>query len=122
LAQTWGAAASLDSGIAALDGNICVRLIGTKQLYFWTDDQPRCMLGVLLQTQHSTAVGIVYTPAAYRGRGHAATAIAAFNELARERGIDNRFLFINPDKPAAVALSAKLRCETIQDTVDIDWR
>jgi hypothetical protein len=122
LAQSWGAAASIDSGIAALDGGMCQQLLGAKLLYFWVDDQPRCMIGLLRETGDSAAVGIVYTPAAYRGRGHAATAIAAFNELARERGIDNRFLFINPDKPAAVALSAKLRCETIQDTVDIDWR
>ena len=30
LAQSWGAAASLDSGIAALDGNLCVELIRAK--------------------------------------------------------------------------------------------
>jgi hypothetical protein len=34
LAQSWGAAASIDSGIAALDGNMCVQLLGAKLLYF----------------------------------------------------------------------------------------
>ena len=51
LAQSWGAAASIDSGIAALDGQMCLQLLAAKLLYFWADDQPRCMLGLLRETR-----------------------------------------------------------------------
>src|SRR5688572_30542632 len=34
LAQSWGAAASIDSGITALDGGMCMQLLAAKMLYF----------------------------------------------------------------------------------------
>jgi len=120
LAQSWGAAASIDSGIATLDGGVCVQLLGAKLLYFWADDQPRCMLGLLRETPQSAAVGIVYTPAAFRGQGYATTALGALNELLVERGVTNRFLYIDPSKDGALALARKLGCGVLQDTLDID--
>jgi predicted GNAT family acetyltransferase len=121
LAQSWGAAASIDSGIAALDGRACAGLLGAKQLYFWVDDQPRCMIGILRQTSHSVAIGIVYTPAAFRGKGYAAAALGALDALLEERGIANRFLYLNPASESAQALARKLGCRLVQDAVDIDW-
>src|SRR5690606_2517132 len=94
LAQSWGAAASLDSGIDAFGGDLCVQLVAAKRLYFFVDDQPRCMLGVLRETARSVAVGIVYTPAAFRGRGYASAAFAALHELLDERGVGQRYLYI----------------------------
>jgi len=120
-AQTWGAAASLDSGVAALDGNLCVQLIRSKQLYFWVvDGQARCMIGLLRETRDSLAVGIVYTPAAFRGEGHATRALAALNRLLDERGVKNRYLWIDPQSDAAQALAAKLGCRFVYDSLDID--
>jgi GNAT superfamily N-acetyltransferase len=120
LAQSWGAAASIDSGIAALDGRVCVQLLGAKLLYFWVDDQPRCMLGLLRETRDSAAVGIVYTPAAYRGQGYATAALGALNDLLDERGVKHRFLYIDPSKDAGQALARKLGCGYVQDTLDIN--
>jgi len=120
LAQSWGAAASIDSGIAALDGRVCVQLLGAKLLYFWVDDQPRCMLGLLRETRESAAVGIVYTPAAYRGQGYATAALGALNDLLDERGVKHRFLYIDPSKDAGQALARKLGCGYVQDTLDIN--
>lgn len=121
LAQSWGAAASIDSGIAALDGRVCVGLLGAKQLYFWVDDQPRCMVGIVRQTPQSVAVGLVYTPAAFRGQGHATAALGALGALLDERGVANRFLCINPASDGAQALARKLGCRLVQNAVDIDW-
>jgi GNAT superfamily N-acetyltransferase len=120
LAQSWGAAASIDSGIAALDGRVCVQLLSAKLLYFWVDDQPRCMLGLLRETRESAAVGIVYTPAAYRGQGYATAALGALNDLLDERGVKHRFLYIDPSKDAGQALARKLGCGHVQDTLDIN--
>ncbi|HUQ50730.1 MAG TPA: GNAT family N-acetyltransferase [Gammaproteobacteria bacterium] len=119
-AQSWGSAASIDSGIAALDGRLCLQLLGAKMLYFWEDDQPRCMLGLLRETPDSVAVGIVYTPAAFRGEGHATAAIRALSRLLDERGVKNRYLWIDPKSDAANALAAKLGCGFVYDSLDID--
>ena len=87
LAQSWGAAASIDSGIAALDGGVCLQLLAAKLLYFWADDQPRCMIGLLRETRASVAVGIVYTPAAFRGQGYGTAALGGLNRLLDERRV-----------------------------------
>jgi hypothetical protein len=120
LAQSWGAAASIDSGIAALDGRLCAQLIGAKLLYFWEDTQPRSMIGLLRETRSSAAVGIVYTPAAFRGHGHATAALAALCDLLDERGATNRYLWIDPHSDAAQALARKLGCRLVHDSLDID--
>ena len=121
LAQTWGAAASLDSGVAALDGNLCVQLLRSKLLYFWVvDGQARCMIGLLRETRDSLSVGIVYTPAAFRGQGHGTAAFTALNRLLDERGVKNRYLWVDPQSDAAQALAAKLGCRFVYDSLDID--
>jgi hypothetical protein len=120
LAQSWGAAASIDSGIAALDGNLCTQLLRAKLLYFWADDEPRCMIGLLRETRDSVAVGIVYTPAAFRGLGYGTTALDALNRLLDERGVKNRYLWIDPASDGAQALAAKMGCRFVYDSLDID--
>lgn len=121
LAQSWGAAVSIDSGIAALDGRVCAQLLGAKMLYFWVDDQPRCMIGLLRETPRSAAVGIVYTPAAFRGQGYATTALTALAALLEERGVTRKFLYIDPASDGAQALARSLGCRFVQDAVDIGW-
>lgn len=122
LAQSWGAAASLDSGIEAFGSTLCVQLVGAKRLYFFVDDQPRCMLGVLRETRSAAAVGIVYTPAAFRGKGYATAAVAALHELLDERGIEKRYLYIDPNSAEAQGLASKLGATLVQDAVDVDCR
>jgi RimJ/RimL family protein N-acetyltransferase len=120
LAESWGAAASIDSGIAALDGKLCLHLLGARLLYFWADEQTRCMIGLLRETRTAAAVGIVYTPAAFRGRGHATAALQALGRLLDERGVPKRYLWIDPASDASQALAKRLGGELVQDSVDID--
>ena len=112
LAQSWGAAASIDSGIAALDGQMCLQLLAAKLLYFWADDQPRCMIGLLRETRLPVAVGIVYTPAAFRGQGYGTAALTALNRLLDERGIANRYLWINPERRRGASARGQARRRT----------
>jgi hypothetical protein len=120
LAQSWGAAASIDSGIAALDGNLCTQLLRARLLYFFADDQPRCMIGLLRETRDSVAIGIVYTPAAFRGQGYGTSALRALNRLLDERGVKNRYLWVDPKSDGAQALAAKLAARFVYDSLDID--
>ena len=120
LAQSWGAAASIDSGIAALDGNLCAQLLRARLLYFFADDQPRCMIGLLRETRDSVAVGIVYTPAAFRGQGYGASALRALSRLLDERGVKHRYLWIDPKSDGGQALAAKLGARFVFDSLDVD--
>ena len=120
LVQSWGAASSIDSGIAVLDGDFCLQLLKAKMLYFWADDQTRCMLGLVRETRDSVAVGIVYTPAAFRGQGHATAALSALCVLLDERGIANRYLWIGPNSDAGQALARKVGCRLVYDSLDVD--
>jgi hypothetical protein len=120
LAQSWGAAASIDSGIAALDGNLCMQLLRARLLYFFADDQPRCMIGLLRETRDSVAIGIVYTPATFRGQGYGTAALHALSRLLDERGVKNRYLWVDPTSDGAQALAAKLGCRFVFDSLDID--
>jgi GNAT superfamily N-acetyltransferase len=104
LAQSWGAAASIDSGITALDGQMCLQLLRAK----------------MRETRDSAAVGIVYTPAAFRGLGYGTAALRALGRLLDERGVANRYLWVDPNSDAAQALARKLGCRFVYDSLDID--
>ncbi len=122
LAQSWGAALSLDSRGTPFDGAFCAQLVSAKRLYFWVDDQPRCMLGVLRESSRFAAIGLVYTPAAYRGKGYATVALTALQRLLVERGLERSYLYVDPANDAGKALGDKLGGMLVHDEVDIECR
>ena len=122
LAKEWGDAAAAESGIAPLDGNLCVRLLGAGQLHLWADGAPRCLLGVLQNTPRAAQLAIVYTPPADRRKGYATRAIAALGTQLVERGVPKRYFLVDPANRAAQALAQKLGGELVQAGVDIDFR
>jgi GNAT superfamily N-acetyltransferase len=122
LAQSWGAALSLDSRGTPFDGTFCAKLAAAKRLYFWVDDQPRCMVGVLRESARFAAVGLVYTPATYRGKGYATLALTALQRLFVERGLERSYLYVDPSNDAAKALGETLGGTLVHDEVDIECR
>jgi RimJ/RimL family protein N-acetyltransferase len=122
LAQSWGAALSLDNRNTPFDGTFCMRLAAAKRLYFWVDDKPRCMVGVMRESTRFAAVGLVYTPATYRGQGYATVAITALQQLFAERGIEHAYLYVDPASDAAKGLGDALGGALVHDEVDIEWR
>jgi RimJ/RimL family protein N-acetyltransferase len=121
VARQWGAAFAAESGLAALDGALCARLIGESRLYFWDDGHLECMLGVLRETRDAAAIGILYTPPARRERGYASAAVAAFSRQLLERGKAHSYFYIDPASIVADAICRKLGYAALQDTVDIDF-
>ncbi len=122
LAQSWGAALSLDSRGTPFDGDFCAKLVSAKRLYFWVDDQPRCMLGILRESPRFAAVGVVYTPATYRGKGYATIALTAMQQLLAERGLERSYLYVDPANDAGKAVGEKLGGTLVHDEVDIECR
>jgi RimJ/RimL family protein N-acetyltransferase len=121
LAQRWGAEFAYDSGIAGLDGGLCARLIDLRQLYFWDDGAPRCMIGVLRETRDAAAIGVLYTPAALRERGYATAAVAAFSRQLLDRGLRHSYFCLEPSNPAGAWICRRLGYAVVQETVDIDF-
>jgi hypothetical protein len=118
LAKDWGDAAAKESGIAALDGKLCVRLIGAGQLYLYdAGGAPRCLLGVLHSTPRAASLAVVD-----RHRGHARAAIAALSTRLAERGVAKRYFHFDPSNRGAQGLAQKLGGELVQAGVDIDFR
>jgi GNAT superfamily N-acetyltransferase len=122
LAQSWGAALSLDSRGTPFNATFCTQLAAAKRLYFWVDDQPRCMVGVLRESNRFAAVGLVYTPAAYRAQGYATMALTALQRLFVERGLERSYLYVDPANDAARALGERLGGTPVHDEVDIECR
>jgi len=123
LAKDWGDAAARESGIAALDGNLCVQLIGAGQLYLYeSGGAPRCLLGLLHSTPRAASLAIVYTPTAERRRGHARAGAARLCARLAERGVAKRYFHFDPSNRAAQGLAQKLGGELVQAGVDIDFR
>lgn len=121
LAQSWGAAFAHESGLLALDGSVSARLISHGWLYFWDDGEPRCMLGVLRETRDAAAIGILYTPPAYRDAGYATAAVAAFSRHLLERGLTQSYFCLEPSNPAADWVCRRLGYGVVQETADIDF-
>jgi RimJ/RimL family protein N-acetyltransferase len=120
LAQSWGGALSIDSRDTPFDATFCTQLLAAKRLYFWVDDQPRCMIGVLRESGRFAAAGLVYTPAAYRRQGYATKALTALQHLFVERGIERAYLYVDPANDAGKALGEKLGGTFVHDEVDIE--
>ena len=108
---------------AALDGNLCVRLIGAGQLYLYeSGGAPRCLLGLLHSTPRAASLAIVYTPGAERRRGHARAGVARLSARLSERGVAKRYFHFDPANRAAQGLAQKICGELVQAGVDIDFR
>jgi hypothetical protein len=121
LAHQWGAAFARESGLAALDGAFCVRLIAAGQLYFWDRHAPCCMLGVLRETHDAAAIGVLYTPPALRERGYAAATVAAFSSHLLDRGLAHSYFCLDPGNVVADSICLRLGYGLVQETADIDF-
>jgi hypothetical protein len=121
LVRTWGNAAASESGIAVLDGTLCVRLMQAGQLFVWDDGRPRAMVGMLRATAQGAGIGIVYTPMDWRRQGYARAAVAALAARLLARG-PRCFVYTDADSPPINALARQLGFEAVHETVDIDIR
>ena len=121
IAQQWGAAFARESGLTALDGSVCLRLVSARRLYFWDDGAPRCMIGVLRETSDAAAIGILYTPPPFRERGYATASIAALSQQLLDRGMSRSYFCLDPGDAATYSICVRLGYGVVQNTVDIDY-
>jgi uncharacterized protein len=108
-------------GDMPLEESFGAALIGAQWLYVWDDGAPRCLAGVLRQTEGSAALGILYTPPDLRGKGYGTATVGAWSRQALDRG-KRCFFYTDASRAATTAICRKLGYELVHETVDIEFR
>ncbi len=85
----------LDSSeVAAIDAS-ARRAVAQGRLFLWDVGSPASMAAAMSTTSAGVRVSLVYTPPEQRGRGFAASCVAALSQLQLDRGA--RFCFLYTD-------------------------
>jgi len=119
VARAWMAGFIRDTGVRHLGADTGERLIKEQRLYLWVDGQPRCMLGAVRDTPHTTGVAAVYTPPQFRNRGYASIAVATLSQQLLDAGRRACFLYTDLANPVSNAVYRRIGYEPLYDVVDI---
>lgn len=83
--------------------------IATGDYFIWVaGGAPVCMAAVVRKTKNTAIVGLVYTPAALRGKGYATGCVHALSELLLARGYRSCGLFTDADNPVSNGIYRKI--------------
>ncbi|HZF29604.1 MAG TPA: GNAT family N-acetyltransferase [Gammaproteobacteria bacterium] len=119
VARAWMAGFIRDTGVRHLGADTAERLIEERRLYLWVDGQPRCMVGAVRDTPHTTGIAAVYTPAQFRNRGYASIAVATLSQQLLDAGRHSCFLYTDLANPVSNAVYRRIGYEPLYDVVDI---
>jgi uncharacterized protein len=119
VARAWMAGFIRDTGVRHLGADTAARLIEEQRLYLWVDGEPRCMLGGVRDTPHTTGVAAVYTPPQFRNRGYASIAVATLSQQLLDAGRRSCFLYTDLANPVSNAVYRRIGYEPLYDVVDI---
>lgn len=119
VARAWMAGFIRDTGVRHLGADTAERLIEERRLHLWVDGQPRCMLGAVRDTPHTTGVAAVYTPPRFRNHGYASIAVATLSQQLLDAGRQSCFLYTDLANPVSNAVYRRVGYEPLYDVVDI---
>jgi uncharacterized protein len=119
VARAWMAGFIRDTGVRNVGADSADRLIEQQRLHFWVDGEPRCMVGAVRDTPHTTGVSAVYTPPPFRKRGYASTAVATLSRQLLDAGRRSCFLYTDLANPVSNAVYRRVGYEPVDDVVEI---
>lgn len=122
LVHSWGEAFKLEARVEGMTANFFAQLVSARKVYLWDDGEPRCLVASVRQTPRSSAIGVLFTPAALRGRGYGTAAVAALSGLLFGGGSSGCFLFADPENKAVSRIVGSIGYQRVQDQADIDFR
>lgn len=99
---------------AATRRQVQVRIEG-QTLYLWEDGQPVALAGITRPTQHGMAIGPVYTPPEWRGRGYATSLVAQVSQRLLEGGRQFCTLFTDLANPTSNSIYQKIGYRPVGD-------
>lgn len=111
LLDQWAPVYAQEVGTKVDVGAFFRRMTERRSLYLWDDDGPRCEVTVSGLTKNGARISSVYTPAVFRRRGYAESAVAAVCRLVLSDG--RRFCVItaNVDDPGPNIIYRRLGFE-----------
>ncbi len=89
------------------------RRIRAGLISIWEDGKPASMASVTIPLAGTVRVGLVYTPPEYRGRGYAASCVAAVSQGAVEAGASQCVLYTQLSNPQSNAIYRRLGYEPV---------
>ncbi len=93
-----------------------------ETMYILEDDgQPVSMAGSSRQLPHGRAVGPVYTPPYYRGRGYATACVALISRVILKNGNDYCALFTDLANPISNSIYQKIGYRPLNDFAEISF-
>jgi predicted GNAT family acetyltransferase len=89
------------------------RRVESGLISIWNDGKPVSMASVTALLAHTVRIGPVYTPPEYRGRGYAASCVAAVSQTAFDAGASQCILYTQLSNPQSNAIYRRLGYEPI---------
>jgi len=120
LANRWREGFERDAGIDGLP-DFGGRTIGEGKLYFWDDNEPRCMVASTRDTPNVAWINTVYTPPEFRGCGYASAAVAALSQRLLEQGWAFCALYTDLANPTSNKIYRRVGYEPVGDAVELEF-
>jgi uncharacterized protein len=121
LVHAWGDAFKLEAGVEGMTANFFAQLVSARKVYLWDDGEPRCLAASVRQTPRASAIGVLFTPTALRGRGYGTAAVAALSGLLFGGGSNACYLYADPENKAVSRIVGGIGYQRMQDQADIDF-
>lgn len=103
-----------ETDYAATRRQVQMRIEG-RTLYLWEDEEPVALAGIARPTPHGMAIGPVYTPPAWRGRGYATSLVAQVSQRLLESGRHFCTLFTDLANPTSNRIYQKIGYHPVGD-------
>ena len=118
---SWGEAFVKEAGVGH-DRGLFTQLLRARTAYLWNDEEPRCLAASIRRTPRASAIGVLFTPLAWRGRGYGTAAVAALSGLLFDGGSSSCYLYAHPENTAVSRIVGGIGYQRVQDQSDIDFR
>jgi uncharacterized protein len=112
--REWAARAAIDT----LDSRLASR---DAAFLLWCDDVPVSLAGHVGPTPTGMRVGPVYTPPAYRGRGHGSAVTAAVSQRVLDSGRQRCFLYTDLGNPTSNHIYQAIGYQPVCDMDEYDF-
>jgi predicted GNAT family acetyltransferase len=97
------------------------RLLSNQSIALWEiDGQPVAMAAAVRRSSFAAAVGLVYTPKEFRGRGFASDLVAKLSQILLDAGHPCCLLFTDPSNPTSNAIYQRIGYERREDFMQLE--
>lgn len=116
LSEAIGEPVSLESAKSRAE-----KLIKNQELYIWDNGGPVSIAGVSRPMKNGTAIGLVYTPPEYRGKGYATSCVSLLTRELLSDGYSFCSLYTDLSNPTSNSIYTKIGYVPVGDALELDF-